>query len=329
MLLTGWVLAAGLAWAGDVFIEDAEGASAASTGQALSIGGIPDAIWQVAEAQRHRPLVERMQAVSGALLGRPYTADPLGEGQGPDADPLVRYDTFDCLTYVEEVLALSMAGDITDVARIRNGLRYGPEPVSYVARNHFMEFQWIPDAIAGGWLRDSTGDYGTTQVLEREFSLQQWNNWAGRTQFHHTDQELPTGTLRLQVLPLEQARAIAAQIRPGSIVLTVREDRSWKPLWISHLGLVFHDNGTPIHRHATKMGSGGTVDHTLDWYLEHIGTYSNWPTLGIAILEPLEAGPRISRLPTHEGSVPSAPKAPPAEVAPPPLPHGPGAPDTP
>lgn len=312
LLVGAWM---SIALAGDSFVGET---TVRSSSPPVTVGNVPPEIWEVAQAHRHEPLPARMDAISKALLGRPYTVDPLGEGQAPDPDPLVRYDTFDCLTYVEEVIALAMAGDVIDVARVRNGLRYGADPVSYFERHHFMEFQWIPEAIEGGWLRDATADYGAPIQLERSFSLEQWNNWAGRQTFHHLDEQLPTGTLRLQVLPLEQARKVAQTIRPGSIVLTVREDRSWKPLWISHLGLVFHSGDHAIHRHATKMGSGGTVDHDLDWYLEHIGTYSNWPALGIAILEPLEAGPRVSRLPTAETHEPSDPS---------PLPAAPGTPD--
>jgi hypothetical protein len=101
--------------------------------------------------------------------------------------------------------------------------------------------------------------------------------------------------MALQVLPLATAIEVANQIRPGSILLTVREDRPWVPLWVTHVGLVFNDAGKPVVRHATKMGQGLVRDHGLVWYLNHIGTYSNWKTLGVAILEPVPSGPRLSR----------------------------------
>ena len=95
---------------------------------------------------------------------------------------------------------------------------------------------------------------------------------------------------------VEEAKKVVNQIRPGSILLTVREDRPWVPIWVTHVGIVIVTEDGPKVRHATKMGSGGTRDHDLNWYLDHIATYSNWKTLGVSILEPIEPGPRLSRL---------------------------------
>ncbi len=256
------------------------------------LGQMPPELLEAATSAAHLPLPDRMKAISDAMLDRPYVSDPLGEGTGLDADPLARYDVYDCLTFTEEVLALSLAGDPADAAWIRNSLRYGDGPRDYVHRRHFMELQWIPENIAAGWLIDTTAEYGETVELEREVTSEIWANWAGRAKFAHADDQLPTGVMRLSVLPLEAALAAHEQIRPGSIILTVREDRSWKPIWISHVGFVIPSDERPTMRHTTKMGTGKSRDHSLKWYLEHIGTYANWKTLGIAVLEPVDFGPR-------------------------------------
>ena len=271
----------------------------------IDLGQTPADILERARSVSHLPLAERMDTVSQSLLGRPYLSDPLGEGAGIDADPFARYDVFDCLTYVEEVLALSLAGDPSHAAGIRTRLRYGDATPTYTSRRHFMELQWIPANIEDGWMRDATADYGETVDLTREWTLAGWQEWGRRNLFHHTDDELPVGKMSLRVLPLETALQVADQIRPGSILLTVREDRPWVPLWVTHVGLVFHDEGKPVVRHATKMGQGLVRDHSLIWYLEHIGTYSNWKTLGVAILEPIPMGPRVSRHPVPSPDAPA------------------------
>ena len=278
----------------DTFDEEAVAIPAAESVDP-GIGVIPSGVLQAALDVADRPLVDRMDAISESLLDRPYTADPLGEGKGVDPDPFARYDTFDCLTYVEEVLALSMAGDPAHAAPIRNSLRYGDRAPVYENRRHFMELQWIPGTIADGWLRDTTAEYGETVHVEREWTMAGWQNWAGRKSFHHPDEQLPVGTMKLDVLPLAAARDAIDQIRPGSILLTVREDRPYKPVWVTHVGFVFHDDDKPVLRHATKMGAGKTRDHTLEWYLDHVETYQ-WTTLGVVILEPVDAGPRMDRL---------------------------------
>lgn len=268
-------------------------ALAGATGPSESL--LPDPVATIAREKANAPLAERIDAVSEAMLGKPYTADPLGEGGARDADPVVRYDTFDCLTYVEEVLALSLSADPGAAGPIRTSLRYGNEHVAYGERNHFMELQWIPRALEHGWLEDTTATYGEVTVLEKQVTPAMWANWAGRQKFTLTDEELPVGPMRLAVLDLDTAIEVADRIHPGSILLTVRADRSWKPIWISHLGIVVPAE-TPTVRHATKMGDGGTRDHGLVWYLEHLETYEKWPAAGVSILEPVEYGPRRSRV---------------------------------
>jgi len=263
------------------------------------LGATPQALLDVARSVSDRPLPERMAAVSQAMMGKPYLADPLGEGQGVDADPFARYDVYDCLTFVEEVLALSLAGDPAHAAPVRLGLRYGERPPTYAHRRHFMELQWIPGNIADGWLRDTTAEYGPVVHMEREVTLDTWNSWAARKGFAHTDAELPVGTMQLDVLPLDQALQAVDRIRPGTIVLTVRKDRPWKPIWISHVGFVLpHEPGQAVQvRHATRMSDRKVRDHGLAWYVEHLQTYTNWPAVGIALLEPVDQGPRLARLP--------------------------------
>ena len=82
-------------------------AGPSSTEQSLVL---PDEVAERVRVLRNKPLGERIKAHSESWMGRPYTDGPLGEAGGPDQDPMLRFDTFDCLTFVEEVLALSLAG---------------------------------------------------------------------------------------------------------------------------------------------------------------------------------------------------------------------------
>jgi len=291
--LLALALLATLTHAADTFVSGDDDARPATTAAVRAdLQPIPDEVLAAAREARNRPLAARMDAVSGVLLDRPYISDPLGEGTGVDPDPLVRYDAFDCLTFLEEVLALSLAGDPTHAAEVRSALRYGAATRDYAHRRHFMELQWIPGNIADGWLVDTTASYGESFELVRTVDAATWQAWRGRAKFAMTDEQLPTGEMRLTVLSLETAREVADDIRPGSIILTVREDRPWMPIWVSHVSFVLPRDDEPRMRHTTKMGTGRSRDHSLKWYVDHIATYSNWPAVGISILEPVEQGPR-------------------------------------
>jgi hypothetical protein len=266
------------------------------------LGWLPPNVRAAAEGAVLLPLAQRMRAVSEPFLDAPYVNDPLGEGMGHDADPFARYDVFDCLTFVEEVLALSFAGDPAHSAWIRSSLRYGDAEPNYASRRHFMELQWIPGNLEAGWLRDVGAEYGETTRFEREVTMGLWRAWSKRDTFAHTDDQLPVGVMSLNVLSLEEALRVVDEIRPGSIVMTVREDRPWIPLWITHLGFVVPGEGEPMIRHASRMKSSMRVrDHKLRWYLEQLQEYKHWKAAGISIYEPVEYGPRLGSLPeqTH------------------------------
>lgn len=285
--------------------DEAPGLTAPPPGAPVAIapiGAAPPQLLEAARSVAHLPLPQRMARISDTMLGRPYLADPLGEGDGVDPDPLARYDVFDCLTFVEEVLALSMAGDPAHAGAVRLGLRYGGKAPTYANRHHFMELQWIPAAIANGWVVDTTAEYGPTTTLEREVTADTWARWRARARFALTDDQLPTGTMSLTILSLDDALEAVDRIRPGTIVLTVREDRPYKPIWISHVGFVVPAD-KPTVRHATRMSSKQVRDHGLAWYLNHLKTYSRWKAAGVALLEPVEQGPRISALPPGESGM--------------------------
>jgi hypothetical protein len=254
-----------------------------------AVESIPPALLQAARDARGKTFPERMGAVSKVLLGRPYVNDPMGEGKAPDADPIARFDAFDCLTFAEEVLAWSFASDPAAVAEVRKSLRYGDGSVDYAHRRHFMELQWIPGTVRDGWLRVTTAEYGRVETLRKTVDADTWKRWSSRPRFQMTDAELPVGQMSLDVLPLDEAVRVAPTIRPGSLILTVREDRAGVPIWITHVSVLVPDGaGGTVLRHATKIGEDDRVkDHGFTWYVEHLRSYTNWTVKGIAILEPV------------------------------------------
>ena len=70
------------------------------------------------------------------FLGTRYINSPLGEGCAPDSDPLIRFDAFDCTTFVETVIA---NGDIETL----NQIRYKDGQIGFLNRNHFIESDWL------------------------------------------------------------------------------------------------------------------------------------------------------------------------------------------
>ncbi len=74
-------------------------------------------------------------------VGIKYMVSPLGEGIPPDSDPLIRFDGFDCTTFVETVLA---RGNVDELTRIR----YRDGEIGFLNRNHFIESDWLVNNVS-------------------------------------------------------------------------------------------------------------------------------------------------------------------------------------
>ncbi|MDP6932271.1 MAG: DUF1460 domain-containing protein [Myxococcota bacterium] len=281
-------------WAQDEMFESKpiEG----GTTDEFDIGRIPDAVASVVEGTVNRPLGQRIRAISEAFKGLPYLVDAAGEGQAPDLDPPARYDAFDCLTFVEEVLALSLSPGARSAPMVRDGLRYGTVDRDYASRNHFMTHEWIPRAIGNGWLEDVSTSVGQTHLVARSLSRSVWLNWSRRSLFDLPDDRFPVGRFVLPVLSLDSAMDGLGRIPEGSVLFTVRKLRSWVPITVTHVGIVVGSDGGLVMRHASLRGKKVVRDDPLSTYLEYLRSYSKWEVDGVALLAPREQGPRRAML---------------------------------
>lgn len=262
-------------------------------------GAVPAELADAALKVRDQPIGVRMAVISELLMGTPYLIDAAGEGVAPDLDPPARYDVFDCLTFVEEILALAIPSDPRNAPMVRNSLRWGQDRErTYENRHHFMLQEWVPRAIENGWLKDITPTLGETHRVTKTVTARTWSNWKKRALFELPDARLPTGDFELQVMSLGEARLIADQIPDGALILTVRNNKGYIPIVVSHLGFKVPSAtpDEPLFRHATKMGKTPRVrNDRLKYYLEHVRWYHWWPVDGVTILMPQEAGPRVAR----------------------------------
>jgi hypothetical protein len=250
------------------------------------------------EASRHalltglaqRPLLERLGAVSEAFLETPYQVSPLGEGSGQDPDPRVRFDAVDCLTFVEQTIALSLAAPEVDAIALLDRIRYGGE-ISYAGRNHLMEAQWLPSNLSKGFLRDVTRQYGGNFAVEVAKVITS-ATWSGKrsTELALPLERQPTGTFRLPSVPLDRALEAARKVPEGTILVVIRDDLPLMATRVSHLGFVFHRKGRPVLRHAART-FGRVVDEDLESFLLRNSRYAKWKVTGVAFYEVVDPRP--------------------------------------
>lgn len=103
--------------------------------------------------------LSRFRRMSGFFLGRPYLLGPLGEGQTGrfDQNPLYRTDAFDCLTYVNTVLALFFAKNIESFREKMIAINYQDSIIAYEKRYHFMNVDWNKGNSRLGLVEEVTG----------------------------------------------------------------------------------------------------------------------------------------------------------------------------
>ncbi len=244
-------------------------------------------------------LRQRIEAVSQLFLGTAYKPSPLGEGpEGVfDRDPLIRLDAFDCTTFVETVMALSLESDLDSGMRILQKIRYKDGKISYLTRNHFTELDWLPNNIKAGFLRDITTEITGQNAVEvsKTISKRKWYLRKSLASFHGRfsedekhcllpalqalGEQFPDQRATLAVLPIHDLPRIIGRIPSGAIVNLVRADQADKPTIVSHQALLIKKNDKWYVRHASSAGRAVEDDPVFDALSEYGD--SSWPLIGL------------------------------------------------
>lgn len=266
----------------------------------------------LAKHQGINSVVSRMDIFSKTFLDLPYgIGGPLGEGeQGPyDQDPLYRFDTFDCTTFVETVVSLALTQDVNAFENKMDTIRYENGEVDYLKRNHFPSLQWVPNNVRNGLLKEI--NHLVLPASERKMAEAVINlpGWLKAIKIEEI--KAPLATLEERLNLLEELRGHAVDYSPilarieylpiavlltrpqvlknipnGSIVNFVRPnwdltDVIGTHMNVSHQGLVFKKKAGIFLRHAS---SAGKVAEIL--LLDYLKKFENHATLkGIHLMQ--------------------------------------------
>ncbi|MBY0544626.1 MAG: DUF1460 domain-containing protein [Gammaproteobacteria bacterium] len=109
----------------------------------------------------------RLAFDSAYFFGKPYSMFPAGEGPTGDFDknPLYRTDVFDCLTYVNTVIALTDSNNLSQFQKKLAALSYEGGQISFLNRNHFVTGDWNESNAAQGFITDITKQIKNAQGI--------------------------------------------------------------------------------------------------------------------------------------------------------------------
>lgn len=196
--------------------------------------------------KRAQPVALRMESISRQFLGRPYVINPLkGSADSPEVFT-ASTKGFDCVTYMETVIARSLAHTAKDFADKLRRVRYAEGRVDWKRRNHYMT-NWIRNNTRSGFVRPV--NFGTVSISKQRLL----DMVPG----------LPAQNQRFSCLPKRMLSKAAAKIHSGDLIFFA----STRPhLDIFHCGIVIRDGERLLLRHASRS-QGGVVEQELGIFL--------------------------------------------------------------
>jgi hypothetical protein len=189
----------------------------------------------------------RIELLSAQLLGRPYQSNPLiGSAQLPEAFT-ARTDAYDCVTFIETVVALARSRQIHAFVKTLRYIRYASGDIAWIHRNHYMS-EWIRQNLRSGWIRRVPALKGSVRkdrILDVVPGLS-----ARRTAF--------------TCIPKNRLLKAADRIRTGDLIFFVSTRKS---LDVFHCGILVRNGQKLLVRHASRS-RGAVVEQDLSEFLK-------------------------------------------------------------
>jgi hypothetical protein len=203
---------------------------------------------------------QRLDLISSEFLGCDYEEGSLGGGPALKEEFRIDLAVFDCVTFIEVVLALALARTVEDFIDKTRRIRYDRGRIDWFHRNHYM-IDWARNNEQSGFVRNVTSGHST----------------AEKTCTLSLIEGLESRIARFRYFPLEGLPACTEAMAEGDIILFVstRED-----LDVFHTGFVFKTGSRLVLRHATRR-AGSVIDQGLEEFVNQNQLF------GIVLLRPL------------------------------------------
>ena len=202
----------------------------------------------LSETKHDRCAGSRIDVLSCRFLGHPYKPNPL-TGSADTAEVFTAsLDGFDCVTYLETILALARASNVDDFVEWLRKIRYEQGRIQWERRNHYMT-QWIRNNVREGIVRPVP--MPAVPVLSRERVL---NVVPGLT----------SQRTRVKCVPKAAVPRLAAYLQSGDLIFFVS---TRKHLDMFHAGIIVRDGKSMLMRHASRS-QGGVVEQELSEFLK-------------------------------------------------------------
>ncbi|MEG4609420.1 DUF1460 domain-containing protein [Microcoleus sp. F6_B6] len=236
-----------------------------------------------------RSIGEIVQAIADYFLGKPY-AEGLLDKSGEEK-LLVTLNKFDCVLFVETVLAIGRGVAVQDyeyqnfVNRIEEQRYLNGKMNGYCSRLHYFS-EWINDNQKRQTVENITAQLGGVPMNKTlNFMTQHRSSYPQMVKDEATyqcivSQEADLAKTTVNYIPTNRIKSIYSQLKPGDIVAVATEI---KGLDVTHTGLVYRNaDGNMGLIHASPAGEV-TVAYDLQRYIRRVES-----AIGIVVARPIK-----------------------------------------
>jgi cell wall-associated NlpC family hydrolase len=189
----------------------------------------------------------RMDALSRAFLGESYQANPLIGSADTAEEFTASLDGFDCVTYVETIVALACASNVDDFNDWLRKIRYEQGRIEWDRRNHYMT-GWIRNNVRKGIIQPVS--IAGVRTISRERVLNVVPGLSARR-------------IRVKCVPKPAVPRLEPRLESGDLIFFAS---TRKNLDVFHAGIVVRDGRRVLLRHASRS-RGLVVEQELKEFL--------------------------------------------------------------
>jgi len=202
----------------------------------------------LSKIKHDRSAASRIEILSRHFLGRSYKPNPL-IGSSDTAEVFTAaLDGFDCVTYIETVVALARASKVDEFTDWLRKIRYEQGRVQWDRRNHYMSF-WVRNNLRNGILKPVS--MPALPTISRDRVL----NVVPRLDPQRT---------RLKCVPKSAVPRLERHLQSGDLIFFAS---TRKNLDIFHAGIIVRNGKKVLMRHASRS-QGSVVEEQLSEFLK-------------------------------------------------------------
>lgn len=223
-----------------------------------------------------RPIGEIVQAIADNFLGQPYVEGLLDKSGTEKL--IVTLDKFDCVLFVETVLAIARGVAVKDydyqnfVNRIEEQRYLNGKINGYCSRLHYFS-EWINDNQKRQTVENITAELGGVPMNKQlNFMSQHRSSYPQMVKDEATYQcivgiEADLAKTTVNYIPTNRIKTVYSQLKPGDIVAVATDV---KGLDVTHTGFVYRNaDGNMGLIHASPAGQV-TVAYDLHRYISRV-----------------------------------------------------------